>query len=68
MDPGGGPDPLILSFIRDFPDPEKIYWEPGLIKTPVGAVLGVLFGKMWVPGEEAGGAIGGKFEWLFFKA
>ena len=22
---------------------------------------------MWVPGEEAGGVIGGKFEWLFFK-
>ena len=64
MDPGGGPDPLIQGTSRI---PKKSIGNPASIKTPVGAVLGVLFGKMWVPGEEAGGAIGGKFEWLFFK-
>ena len=61
--PGGGPGVLIPSFIRDFPDPEKPIQNPVSIKTPLGAVLGVPFGKMWVPGEEAEGAIGGKFEW-----
>ena len=55
MDPGVGLGPQIPSFMRDIPDPEKPIGNPASIKTPLGAVLGVPFGKMSVPGEKVGG-------------